>query len=164
MKGNDYYSWSDDWRLETIERPLAGAEVTEYFLENAGGGKIVLDKPVYDVLKFLSSTEGNTFAEIDRHKMVSSGLLEILLKVFARVGVLTNKEDKQAESGEAEKKEINEKSPLISVVIVNYNGDRHFPDLLDSLKRQSYNRHEIIIIDNHSTDHSCQWVKANYPG
>ena len=162
MTGNDFFSWSDDWRLETIERPRNGVEATEYFLDNAGGGKIILDKPVYDVLEFLAMADGCTFAELDRLKMVSSGLLEILLKVFVRVGVLSNKNDEQSGKAEIEDGKL-EKSPLISIVIVNYNGDRHLPDLLGSLKRQTYTNHEIVMVDNRSTDNSRQWVKAHYP-
>ncbi len=162
MTGNDYYSWSEAWRLEAIERPRNGGEGTEYFLDNTSGGKVILDKTVYDVLEFLAVAEGSTFIELDQQKMVSSSLLEILLKVFSRVGVLEIKKNKSEVKAKIESDKL-EENPLISIVIVNYNGDKHLPDLLDSLKRQTYTQHEIIIVDNRSTDNSCQWVKTHYP-
>jgi GT2 family glycosyltransferase len=57
-----------------------------------------------------------------------------------------------------------EKLPLISVVVVNWNGERFLPDCLDSLERQTWPHKEFIIVDNGSTDGSGEilrrWVHS----
>ena len=53
--------------------------------------------------------------------------------------------------------------PLVSVIVVNYNGLRFLQKCLDSLLAQSYKKAEIILVDNCSTDGSASFVKANYP-
>ncbi len=46
--------------------------------------------------------------------------------------------------------------PLISVIAVNYNGERELPSFLLSLSRQSYRNFELILVDNASTDRSIE--------
>src|SRR5215472_405340 len=52
--------------------------------------------------------------------------------------------------------------PLVSVVILNYNGADLLPGLLDSLRDLAYPRHELIVVENGSTDKSLE-VLARYP-
>ena len=53
--------------------------------------------------------------------------------------------------------------PLVSVIIPNWNGVRFLPVCLDSLRRQTYPRLEIIVVDNASTDGSQALVRERYP-
>lgn len=53
--------------------------------------------------------------------------------------------------------------PLVSVVIPNWNGAHHLPTCLDSLRRQHYAPLEILVVDNASTDGSCELVTRDYP-
>ncbi len=53
--------------------------------------------------------------------------------------------------------------PLISVLIVNWNGEKWLKNCLDSLKAQTYKNYEIIFIDNASTDGSVNFVKQHHP-
>lgn len=48
--------------------------------------------------------------------------------------------------------------PLVSVIIVNWNGALYLHDCLTALYRQTLLPHEIIIVDNASTDHSCDII------
>jgi GT2 family glycosyltransferase len=48
--------------------------------------------------------------------------------------------------------------PLISIVIVNWNGLHLLQPCIDALRRQSERRFETIIVDNGSTDGSIEWV------
>lgn len=50
--------------------------------------------------------------------------------------------------------------PLVSAVVVNWNGIAHLPPCLASLASQSYANLEIIVVDNGSTDGSLDFVKA----
>jgi GT2 family glycosyltransferase len=54
-------------------------------------------------------------------------------------------------------------SPYFSVIIPNWNGARHLPDCLDSLRRQTYPHLEVILVDNASTDESAALVQRAYP-
>ena len=56
-----------------------------------------------------------------------------------------------------------EKYPLVSVVVLNYNGKHHLKTCLDSLLRMKYPNVEIILVDNASTDGSVEFVRENYP-
>ncbi len=57
------------------------------------------------------------------------------------------------------------KSPFkvtVSIIIVNYNGERFLKDCFDSLIVQSFQDFEIIFVDNNSKDNSVNFVKNNY--
>lgn len=51
----------------------------------------------------------------------------------------------------------------ISIIIVNWNGRKWLKDCLDSLKKQTYKKFEIILVDNASTDDSVSFIKKHYP-
>jgi GT2 family glycosyltransferase len=53
--------------------------------------------------------------------------------------------------------------PLLSVIIPNWNGARHLPTCLDSLRRQTYPHLEVILVDNASRDESVALVRRDYP-
>ncbi len=53
--------------------------------------------------------------------------------------------------------------PLVSVVVINWNGKQHLPPCLDSLRGQTYPRVEVIVADNASTDGSQALVREQYP-
>ncbi|MDI6704261.1 MAG: glycosyltransferase family 2 protein [bacterium] len=52
---------------------------------------------------------------------------------------------------------------MISVIIPNWNGMNLLKDCLPSLKNQTYQDFEIILVDNGSTDSSVEWTRMNYP-
>ncbi|WP_237481376.1 glycosyltransferase [Lichenibacterium dinghuense] len=53
--------------------------------------------------------------------------------------------------------------PLVSIVVCNRNGAHHLADLFDSLARQTYRNHEIVFVDDASTDASLH-VAGLQPG
>ncbi|MCP4158380.1 MAG: glycosyltransferase family 2 protein, partial [bacterium] len=155
MEGRFYRT--DGWRLNKTP----GADS---FLENKKGGRIALDTTVERVLESINDV---TIKEIlgQESNCVSRRLLEIIFTVFIRLEIIR---DKNYTVGPAESKPVPvedlEHRPLVSVVIVNYNGDKHLEGLLGSLENQCYSNREIVIIDNASTDGSCKWIRENYPG
>ena len=60
---------------------------------------------------------------------------------------------------------LNKPNPLVSIVILNYNGKGYTKALLDSIKKIDFpkNKIETIIVDNGSTDGSQEFIKKNYP-
>ncbi|HEV2210477.1 MAG TPA: glycosyltransferase family 2 protein [Verrucomicrobiae bacterium] len=52
--------------------------------------------------------------------------------------------------------------PLVSIIIVNFNGARFLPACLDSVGRLAYTKREVVLVDNGSTDESIT-VAQSYP-
>ncbi len=52
--------------------------------------------------------------------------------------------------------------PLVSVIVLNYNGQKHLKECFDSLYELNYNNVELILVDNNSKDNSVEFVKNNY--
>lgn len=55
------------------------------------------------------------------------------------------------------------KDPMVSIIIVNYNGKEYLEKCLQSLMKIEYKKYEIILVDNNSTDESIEFVKNTYP-
>ncbi len=53
--------------------------------------------------------------------------------------------------------------PLVSIIIVNWNGLAHLPDCLDSLAAQVFRNFEVVLVDNGSGDGSVPFVRERYP-
>jgi len=54
-------------------------------------------------------------------------------------------------------------NPLVSIIVVNWNGIKYIKECLDSLSNLSYSNYEIILVDNASSDGSVELVEKNYP-
>lgn len=54
-------------------------------------------------------------------------------------------------------------NPLVSIIIVTWNGEKYLNECISSLLEQSYTHFEIIMVDNASTDGSVELVKENFP-
>jgi GT2 family glycosyltransferase len=56
-------------------------------------------------------------------------------------------------------------APTLSIVIVNYNGQKHLENCLESLTSSPPAiAHDIIVVDNASVDGSVEAVRAHWPG
>lgn len=53
--------------------------------------------------------------------------------------------------------------PLVSIIIVNYNGKSFLRDCLESIKASEASDEEIIIVDNASSDGSLEYIKKEFP-
>ncbi len=51
-------------------------------------------------------------------------------------------------------------NPLISIIIPTLNEEKYILNLLDSIKKQTYNNYEIIVCDSHSEDKTPQIAKS----
>lgn len=52
--------------------------------------------------------------------------------------------------------------PLVSVVILNYNGLNDLKECFDSLLNLNYKNTELVLVDNNSQDESVEFVRKNY--
>lgn len=55
--------------------------------------------------------------------------------------------------------------PLISIIVVNYNGKKYLKDFFNSVRNLDYpqDKLEIIMVDNNSKDKSIEYTKKNFP-
>jgi hypothetical protein len=58
---------------------------------------------------------------------------------------------------------IDPSGPLVSVIIVSFNGLAHLRECLDAVLAQTYPSLEIVLVDNGSTDGSDDFVGRTYP-
>lgn len=54
--------------------------------------------------------------------------------------------------------------PLVSAIIVNYNGKKFLGECIQSLIDQTYKNMEIIVVDNASVDDSIEYLNSNFKG
>lgn len=57
---------------------------------------------------------------------------------------------------------VKPKEPLVSILIVNYNGSEVLNPCLSSLTKSVYKNIDVIVVDNGSTDDSVSMIKKNY--
>ncbi len=54
-------------------------------------------------------------------------------------------------------------NPLVSIILINYNGLVDLEECVNSIFNLNYDNFEVILVDNNSSDDSVQFVKQNYP-
>ena len=54
--------------------------------------------------------------------------------------------------------------PMVSIIILNYNGGQDVIECLASVMEIDYPNYEIIVVDNGSTDNSVKEIKSRFPG
>lgn len=51
----------------------------------------------------------------------------------------------------------------VTIIIPNYNGKHFMKPCLESLENQTYKEFQILVVDNHSTDGTIEYMKESYP-
>lgn len=54
-------------------------------------------------------------------------------------------------------------NPLVSIIVLNYQGLQFLEENLKSIQKQTYSPIETIFVDNASQDNSVEWVRSNFP-
>jgi GT2 family glycosyltransferase len=54
-------------------------------------------------------------------------------------------------------------TPLVWIIVLNWNGKHHLQDCLDSLSSINYPAYRILLVDNNSHDESVSFVSDKYP-
>ena len=54
-------------------------------------------------------------------------------------------------------------NPKVAIVIVTWNKKSYVMELLTSLRSINYDNHDIIVVDNASTDDTCQTIREQFP-
>lgn len=55
-------------------------------------------------------------------------------------------------------------SPLLSVIVLNWNGAACLPRCMDALVSQTFSDYEVLVLDNASTDHSADGLEERWAG
>ena len=55
-------------------------------------------------------------------------------------------------------------TPLVSVIVLNWNGADILPRCLDAVTNQTFDNFEIIVVDNASSDNSMEGLKSRWSG
>jgi len=55
------------------------------------------------------------------------------------------------------------KNPLISILVLNYNGKDLLKPCLESIFEQNFTDYELVVVDNNSNDGSAEYIKENFP-
>ena len=58
---------------------------------------------------------------------------------------------------------MNDTIPLISIIILNYNGGKFIEECIKSIMDSNYSSYEIILVDNNSDDKSHKICKEKFP-
>jgi GT2 family glycosyltransferase len=58
---------------------------------------------------------------------------------------------------------VGEENNKVSIIVVNWNGERFLKDCLGALSGQTYVNCEIILVDNGSSDSSVHFARENFP-
>lgn len=68
-------------------------------------------------------------------------------------------------SNASEKAEIDyeKMANLLSIIIVNFNGIKYLGECLQSIAKHAACPHEVIVVDNASTDGSCDYLRSRHP-
>jgi GT2 family glycosyltransferase len=53
-------------------------------------------------------------------------------------------------------------NPLVSIIVVNWNGRAHLGECLNSVHNQTFLDFEVILVDNGSTDGSVEYVESHF--
>lgn len=54
-------------------------------------------------------------------------------------------------------------NPLVSIILLNWNGEEHIHRCMEYVMSQSYKPIEVIVVDNDSSDGSIQKIQSGYP-
>ena len=58
---------------------------------------------------------------------------------------------------------MSDKKSSVSIVIPHWNNVEILSECLESISATDFDKFEIIVVDNASSDNSASWVKSNYP-
>ena len=59
-------------------------------------------------------------------------------------------------------KNMNSKEELVSIIILNYNGNKFLENCIESIFRETKQKFELIIVDNNSPDKSGEKFSKKY--
>jgi len=138
---------------------LLEKKATFYFL-NRKGKKVLTDKWGKLIWDSLPGSLATIIRNIRTQGEISERLVNEYLAVFLASGIICT----GVRSNPTIRKQTElQDEPLISVIVVTYNGEEYIRRCFDSLLAQTYKNLEIIAVDNASQDQSVALLLKNFP-
>ena len=89
-------------------------------------------------------------------------LLKYYMYLLDIAGVI-NKSHEANKNPPQNKKENSFYDDLVSLIIINFNGEKFIVDCLNSIRTQTHKNKEVVLWDNNSTDNSLKIINKSYP-
>ena len=129
------------------------------------GGRVVLDEPLVEALRAVDGCDLGAALDALRFSTPTPAAARATLACLAEAGLLERLGVPQARPGAAPPRPRKKPAgPLVSAVVVAYNGVRWLEDLLPSLAAQTWKPIEVVVVDNGSSDDTSAWVRREHPG
>lgn len=128
-------------------------------LPTAQGGAVAVDARLLDIWRY---AQGHTLPEVVEHfgHLPHEGV-RAALACLAEGGLLSRENAPRVENREASK--LSSPHKQVSVVIVAFNSRAWLEICLPSLKMQTWQPLEIIVVDNGSQDGTMSWLREHHP-
>lgn len=131
------------------------------FATTPAGGRIVLDDVLAEALRAADGRGLDEAAAALGSWAPSRALARAALACLAEAGLLERLGGEPSPSTPSPA--AREGDPLVSAVVVAYNGVRWLEGLLPSLAAQTWRPLEVVVVDNGSRDDTSSWVEREHP-
>jgi len=125
-------------------------------LSISGGGSIIVDRPVLGIWQ--SADNKNISEIIDSINIGTPAERIVALGCLSEAGLLAR--ENQTNTASPEPVQHNSR---VSIIIVSFNSQSWLADCIASIRSQSSQDFEIIIVDNASSDNTVPWLENYHP-
>lgn len=127
-------------------------------IKNNESGYIVKDKSSF-IKKVLNLCEDEKL-----YRKISNGALENTKRFFWKDVVLKyERVIKDVVKKNKKNKDFGYEDGLVDLVTLNFNGKKYLEPLFESIKKQTYKKIKVTMVDNGSSDDSVSFVEKKYP-
>lgn len=127
------------------------------------GGRVLVGRSVLDLWQAAAGRSCNETLEWSVAKGASAVEAACTLACLASAGMLERASLPPQTKSALPVSNPKPGSRRVSAVIVGYNSREWLPGCLESLAAQTYPAHEVIVVDNGSSDGTADWLSAAYP-
>lgn len=108
----------------------------------------------------LKKIDGMLRTHIPGYEILSSMIISYINGLIYKKMYADNSKDKSNDFLWKIKNKANVYSPLVSIIVPNYNHDKYLKERLESIYNQTYKNYEVILLDDCSTDNSVQILES----
>jgi len=121
-----------------------------------GSGSIIVDRPVLEIWQ---SADKQDVSEIVESITIGTPAERIaVLACLSEAGLLIRENQNSAAHPVP-----TQRNSRISVIIVSFNSQAWLADCIASIRTQTLEDFEIVIVDNASSDNTVPWLRENHP-
>ena len=135
-----------------------------YFVSDLGK-RVLTDKVGKEIWNALPASGERICEKVREKYWVSLRLVYEFLSVLSYARIIRS-DPPLSHQPNPEKKEASPQTTnkdLVSVILVTHNGQDYIKACLNSIFRQTYEKIEVICVDNHSADKTVSLIEENFP-